>query len=331
MRWAVIGTGFISNTVIEAIERSNNSTVEILAGRSPERLASLASDHGIVRTTTDLDAAMADPSVEAVYIGLPNHRHKDAALTAARAGKAVLSEKSLTTTMRDARELTDGVREHGTFFAEGLMYLSHPVIARFVDVLLDGRLGTVRSVRASYAADIASVVNPLGRGTIYNLGCYPISLLHLVIQTVFGDDEFATFVTQGVGNLDSHHTVSDAALLARFDNGLLATVQSTDNHGMSYEFAVSGDNGVVRFVTNPWLPSHEENVLSWEPYDAASERIVVVGHHDAFVHQIHMVERSVAEGRTEPERPSPRLADSLEIMTMLTTWEAHCLEHAHDR
>ena len=47
--------------------------------------------------------------------------------------------------------------------------------------------------------------------------------------------------------------------------------------------------------------------------------------HDAFFHQTKLVERCVTAGQTEADRPSPRLADSLEIMELLTTWEALCL------
>ena len=68
----------------------------------------------------------------------------------------------------------DGVIASGTFFVEGVMYLAHPVFARFVEVLSDRRLGELKSINGHYAADIRDVTNPAGRGMPYNLGCYPL-------------------------------------------------------------------------------------------------------------------------------------------------------------
>ena len=125
LRWAVLGTGFISNTVIEAIALSDGSRVDVMAGRNRDQVAHFQKRHGIARGASYPDA-LADPEIDAIYIGLPNHLHHPFAGAAAQAGKAVLSEKSLTTTMQDAHELASMVQEHGTFFVEGLMYLAHP-------------------------------------------------------------------------------------------------------------------------------------------------------------------------------------------------------------
>ena len=325
LRWAILGTGFISNTVADAIAASDGSRVDLIAGRNPDKLADFQNRHGITRSGS-YDEAIADPDIDAVYIGLPNHQHHRFAIAASEAGKAVLSEKSLTTTMDDAHALAQATQANGKFFVEGLMYLTHPVHTRFVELLTDGRLGTLRSISARYGADIAHLVNPAGRGTIYNLGCYPVSLTHLVVQTQRGPHAFAnrTVSAAGIANA-ADGTISDAALAVKFDGQVLATVQASDNYGNTSEFSVAGDNGVLRFATNPWLPVAGDNSIVWQPHDGQPEPIVVHDDHDAFYHQIKMVESHVAAGDTEAVRPSPRLSDSLEIMELLTEWEALCL------
>lgn len=327
LRWAILGTGFISNTVVEAIGQSDGSRVELVAGRNAERTAAFRSDHDIPRLVDRYHAAVIDPDIDAVYIGLPNHAHHELAIAAARAGKAVLSEKSLTTTMVTAHALVDGVRDR-VFFVEGLMYLSHPLYTQVVDIIESGRLGTIRSISGRYAADIKDVVNPAGRGTIYNLGCYPASLLHLVMQTAFGDAAFAARTICGAGNRTSDGTIGEASLAVRFANGVLGNVWSSDDYGMSHDFVVLGERAVLRFETNPWLPVAGPNVLTVTPYDGESEEIVVHAEHDAFFHQIKLIENGVAAGLTEAKRPSPRLDDSLAIMQLLTEWEASALDNS---
>lgn len=327
LRWGVLGTGFISNTVIEAISGSEGSRVDVVAGRNPDRVEEIRRAHGIDRGVVGLDQVIEDPDIDAIYVGLPNHKHHDVVIAASAAGKAVLSEKSLTTTMESAEALATAVRANGTFFVEGLMYLAHPLYRRLLEILQDGRLGEVRSISGRYAADIWQVVNPAGMGTIYNLGCYPVSLLHLVVQATGGDGAFAARSLTGVGNqLDDSGNVCDAAMAVRFDNGVLATIQSTDSYGNGSEFAITGTNGVLRFETNPWLPVAGDNVMTWRPFgeDDGSAPIVVHSDHDAFHHQIKTVEACIAAGLTEAPRPSPRIEDSLEIMGMLTEWETAC-------
>lgn len=325
-RWAILGTGFISGTVAAAINDTPGSDIQVVAGRDPDRLAAFQKEYGIAKGVIGYDQAVADPEVDVVYIGLPNHVHHTLTALAASQGKAVLSEKSLTTTMEEAQHLVDAVRRHQTFFVEGFMYLAHPLYQRLVEILTDGRLGDLRAIQGSYAADIWQVTNPAGRGTLYNLGCYPVSLMHLVVQTMCGEDAFARHVLRGQGNVSPEDgTVIDASATLRFDNGVLATLQSTDSYGMAHHFAISGSKGVLRFVTNPWLPEAGRNHLQWCPHDGAVEDIFVETGLDAFAHQIRMVEDCLRQGLTEAPRPSPRLRDSLEIMALLTDWEAQCL------
>ncbi len=145
------------------------------------------------------------------------------------------------------------------------------------------------------------------------------------MQTMCGPGAFADHELAGFGNPTARDgTIADAVLSARFGNGVLATVHSADTVGMAHDFCITGGNGVLCFETNPWLPLGGRNELTWLPFDGEPEPIVVDDDHDVFFHQIKLVERCLAEGRTEAPRPSPRLNDSLEIMTMLTAWEVAC-------
>ena len=120
-------------------------------------------------------------------------------------------------------------------------------------------------------------------------------------------------------------TVSSATASIRFANGVIATVASTGDYGMAFNVGVLTTTGEMRFATNPWLPTAGDNLIEWVPYDGDAESIIVTSDGDAFDHQIRLVERCVADGRTEAPRPSPRLRDPLEIMGFLIEWETVCL------
>ena len=322
LRWAILGTSFISETMMRAIATSPGSVATVVYGRDAERLEDFRTRHQIARATTSLEQAVADPEIDAVYVGLPNHVHHLATSTAARAGKAVLSEKSLTVTTAQADELLGAVAGK-VLFVEGLMYLAHPIITRFVEVLGDGRLGGLKAVHASYAADIWQLVNPTGGGAIYNLGCYPASFVQLVVDAVDGDGSFERGTLTATGNVSPvDANVSETAASMRFESGALASIHTAETYGMTSHFEVHGERGVLAFVSNPWLPASGTNSFEWIPYGGAAERFEVTDPLDAFDHQVRMMEALVAAGRLEARRPSPRLADSRALITMLTEWEA---------
>lgn len=321
LRWAIVGTSFISDTMARAIANSPGSVATLVVGRDVARRDAFCARHSIARAVSTVEEAAADPGVDVVYVGTPNHVHHEAVIAAAAGGKAVLSEKSLTVAVDQASALASAVRDR-VFFVEGLMYLAHPVIDRFVSVLTDGRLGELKAIDASYAADIAHLVNPEGRGAIFNLGCYPASLVQLVVDAASGNDAFsnrdAVSALGTISNVDGN--VCETAAVVRFANGVLATIHTAETYGNTWRFQVQGSNGTLSFVTNPWLPKPDENSFVWRPYDGDAETFVVDDPLDAFDHQVRMVERNLAAGRLEAERPSPRLDDSVALMEFLAHW-----------
>ncbi|CRK44121.1 hypothetical protein BN1723_016317 [Verticillium longisporum] len=322
----------IPHTVAKAIENSPGSTIQAIFGRNPDNLRAFADKYNVASRYDTLESILDDDKVDVVYIGLASHVHAEAIIAAAKRGKAILSEKPLTTTLADAKASLDAVRDANVFMLEGLMYLCHPFMEKVVEIVKSGELGSIRAINGHYAAQIWDRANPLGKGTIYNLGCYPVSLLHLIVQTAFGPDAIRSRKLQAAGNVSHDGGVAhgrDAALMLRLDNGLLATIQSTDSYGKDTGFVVQGDKAVMTFKTNPWLPVAGDNVLTIETYKTGETReVVVTASEDAFACQVKKVEEAFAAGHKEAKRPAARLSDSLEIMELLIEWEEKILGQA---
>ncbi|PTB63304.1 NAD(P)-binding protein [Trichoderma citrinoviride] len=330
LRWGILGTSFISHTVVKSILASPNSRITAVFGRNQARLDEFAAKYDIATKYQDLEALLDDAEVDVVYVGLPSHMHSSAVIAAAKKGKAILSEKSLATTMEDSHAMIAAVKEANVFFLEGLMYLCHPLMEKVASIVKSGALGNVKGMSGYYAANIWKKANPLGMGTIYNLGCYPVSLVHFIMETAYGSEAFEKRQVAGLGNLSNEGSLHarDASLNVRFDNGVLATIQSTDSFGNDFSFSIQGDKGVLRFKTNPWLPLAGDNVMELKTYGGATEEIVVPAQMDAFGHQVKRVEDCITQGLKEAPRPSPSWANSVEIMSLLTEWEADIKKRA---
>jgi predicted dehydrogenase len=111
MKIALLGTGFGQAHAAVYAQRTDVDQV-VVFGRTPDKLAKIAGQFGFA-TTTDLGAAITDPSVDLVDICLPTRLHADVAMHAMQAGKDVLIELPLAGTLEDARRITTAQQATG--------------------------------------------------------------------------------------------------------------------------------------------------------------------------------------------------------------------------
>src|SRR5580693_4714141 len=110
--WGLLGASDIAKTrMIEAINGQPDSTVVAVMSTSEERAKRYAAENGIPHHYASVEAFLADPEVDVVYISTTNERHKSEVALAARSGKHVLCEKPLALTMEDARGMLEACKK----------------------------------------------------------------------------------------------------------------------------------------------------------------------------------------------------------------------------
>lgn len=94
VRWGIIGCANIAvRAVIPGIQQSSTGVVAAIASRALDKAQETADKLDIPKAYGSYEELLADEAVDAVYIPLPNHLHKEWTLRAAEAGKHVLCEK----------------------------------------------------------------------------------------------------------------------------------------------------------------------------------------------------------------------------------------------
>jgi len=109
LRWGVIGTG-IADQFVHAIHTHTTQRAVAVTARDTTKTRAFAERHGIARTHDSVDALVADPEVDVVYVATPHPLHREQALAAIAAGKHVLIEKPIAMTAAEAREILDAGR-----------------------------------------------------------------------------------------------------------------------------------------------------------------------------------------------------------------------------
>lgn len=185
VRWGIVGTGWIAAQFTEALRKHTNQKVVAVGSRTAARAAQFAQRHGIEYHFPSYAALCGCAQVDAVYVAVPQSEHRDTALLAIDAGKAVLVEKPFTTTSAQARDIADAATRHGVFVMEAMWtrYLPHSDVIR--RILREDMLGEVRSVVADHGQAIppdSRLFRPeAGGGALLDLGVYPFAFASEVL------------------------------------------------------------------------------------------------------------------------------------------------------
>ena len=187
LRIGILGCANIARQFCAAVKPGRFADIVAVASRSPANAAAFAAEYGIARHHGSYEALLADRSVDAIYIPLPNNLHAQWAIAAARAGKHVLCEKPLALDRAEAEAMFATTRANGVMLLEAFPYYFQPQTRDMVALLQGGAIGAVRTVQASFGF---TVQNPatnirmrpdLGGGALLDAGSYPLSLIRLAM------------------------------------------------------------------------------------------------------------------------------------------------------
>ncbi|UZW58387.1 Gfo/Idh/MocA family protein [Lysobacter enzymogenes] len=149
---AIVGTGMIGNVHRRAAILAGARVCGVSAS-SPQRAADVASAWNVARAYRDIEEALADPQVQVVHICTPNHLHRAMAQAALAAGKHVICEKPLATTLEDAGALAAAAAASGLVATVPFVYRYHPVVREARARIAQGELGPLRLIHGSYLQD----------------------------------------------------------------------------------------------------------------------------------------------------------------------------------
>ncbi len=252
----------------------------VLVGRNPEAVAVAAAKLGWKSTATDWREVIARDDIDIVDVCTPGWMHADVAIAALEAGKHVIVEKPIANTVEEAQRMAAAfadAQQRGQHAIVNFNYRRVPALALAQRLVADGRLGTIRHVRAAYLQDwLSDASGPMswrlrkeeaGSGALGDLGSHVAD----IVQHITGENIVAisgglrTFVAErpagnsgdggilgsgGSGPLESV-TVDDAAWgTGELSGGGIVQLEVTRmalgrKNGLTLEFY--GDRGAITF------------------------------------------------------------------------------------
>lgn len=263
LRWGILGTGNIAGKfAAELVTLGERATLAAVASRDPAKAAAFATSHGATRSYGSYAELLDDPAVDAVYISLLNHQHREWSVAASRAGKHVLCEKPAGLRAAEVVEMHDAARIAGRLWLEAYAYRCHPRLARLAELLAHGAIGEPRLAHATFCFDgralgRSRLWDPAqGGGALLDVGVYPLSLLRLIARFAGAGEPLAAQVDGGVTGGVDHW----CAGTLRFATGLIATFQTAIVCSVPSVATLHGTDGSIE-LPDPWRCNPPELVL----------------------------------------------------------------------
>jgi xylose dehydrogenase (NAD/NADP) len=315
LRWGVLSVASIGRLVIEATRRAEHAEFVAVASRDAARARAFADELGLEASFGSYQELLAFEAVDAVYVPLPFAMHTEWTVRSLEAGKHVLCEKPLATSPEDAARCFDAAEAAARVCVEGLMWRHHPQTTLAGQLVADGAIGRLATVRAALSVsvepgDIRRSV-ALGGGALGDLGCYCVSAVRLFA----GEPElvFAERVDDGPGGVDLRVAATlrmPGGVLAQFDVGLDQTRRD--------ELELVGTEGRL-IVPDPWLCRADHLELARDghrerfPVDPDGSLGLTDPEHDVYRIELDTVSAAIDGG----ERPRFGRADAVAQATVL--------------
>ncbi|MGM7776070.1 Gfo/Idh/MocA family protein [Arthrobacter sp. KNU-44] len=326
---------------------------KVLVGRDPEQVAEAAARYGWSESATDWRQVLERDDIHIVDICAPGWMHAEIAIAALEAGKHVLVEKPLANTLAEAEAMTDAARaarSRGIQSMIGFNYRRVPALALARELIAEGRLGTVRHVRAAYLQDwLVDPDSPMtwrlnketaGSGALGDIASHAIDqVLFLLGDTVTEvSGRLHTFVDSRPGaDGPEQVTVDDAAWATlTLASGAVASVEVSrmaTGKKNSLTMEIYGDKGSLLFdlesinelgFMDATVPVREQGfrrILVNEPehpyMDAWWPQGHVIGWEHTFTHEIRDFLAAIDAGTP----PSPSFEDGLAVQQVLAAIE----------
>jgi predicted dehydrogenase len=255
INFAVLGTGRIAdNALAEALNVANGATLWSVFSRDASRAQTFAARHRAKAPKPafdDLDVLLADPELNAVFIATPDRLHADHAIAAAAAGKHVLTEKPMATSVEECQAMIEACNDAGVRLGVAYHMRWHNGHRQIADMAAADDFGELRHVRVQWSWKAPDDTNwradeALGRWwSLAGVGTHCLDQIRWLMCPVHGEvSEMTSVISRG--RFAGPH--DETAILAfRFESGATAELCSSVLFGAPQRMEVYGAKGYARF------------------------------------------------------------------------------------
>ena len=309
IRLGTVGSGVIVHSILDAAARTEGIRLCAVYSRSRDKGEALAAQYGPAEVYTDMDAFLADPEMNFVYIASPNSLHYEQAKKALQAGKNVILEKPFAPRLEQVRELSWLAEERGLYLIDAVPTTYLPNYGLLQNYLAE--IGPVRAVMSNYsnyssrypkllAGEKPNIFNPeFAGGVLMDLNIYNIYLN----IALFGRPVHAAYyphVYPGLADISG-------VMVMQYADFVSTNTACKDSNGVSF-FQIQGERGFIyipegsnglrkiRIVTRDTDKTldRQEDPSRWYYEISGITKLVLAGDRQAFRRRLELTQDTIA-------------------------------------
>ena len=306
LRFGILGAAAIAPAaMIRPARATPGVEVTSIAARDPARARAFAERHGIARVASGYQELLDDPTIDAVYIPLPNSLHGIWTQRAVEAGKHVLCEKPFAANAVEAAQVSAAADASGRVVMEAFHWRYHPLTELMIDIVTSGELGEIHRLEAAFCFPLLKRHDirwsaSLAGGSLLDAGCYAVNQIRTLGVASTGSEPTVTHAdaTRTKDGVDANFAGS-----MRFDDGPSATMRCgfrNFRHPLNLHLIVSGSKGDLR-AFNPIAP----HILGHLRIRAEhGRRTEWADRTPSYTHQLHAFVAAIHDGLPFPSTAS---------------------------
>ena len=248
MNLGIVGAGMIVKDFLSFTHELPEIKLEAIVARNIENLKNLQSMHNIKEIFTDLDECLSNPSIDTIYVAVPNNLHYSVAKKALEAGKNVICEKPFTLDYHETVELFELAESKNLILIEAITNQYLPNYLEIKENL--SQIGNIRLVECNfsqlssrYEAFKKGIIAPVfdknqGGGVLGDLNIYNI---HFVVG-LFGAPKNSEYYPNIVREVDT-----SGILILEYDEFKVVCIAAKDTYNNSYA-NIQGDKGLIKVI-----------------------------------------------------------------------------------
>jgi predicted dehydrogenase len=248
--YCVIGLGTIADHFMRGVLASSNSRITGLVSGHRDKAERIAAQYGVPKSSIysyeDMDKMRDNRSIDAVYVALPNSMHAEYTIRSAKAGKHVLCEKPMATTVSEAEAMIAACKAAQVKLMIAYRLHYEPMHLKAVKLIKDGMLGKVETINGAFGFDSPPGLWRLnkslaGGGSLFDVGIYVVN----ACRYLTGEEPVKfTGVTSTIDQDGRFDTVEEnVSWTLKFPSGTVATGSCTYGTQMPGYFKVFASRG----------------------------------------------------------------------------------------
>ena len=248
MNLGIVGAGMIVKDFLSFSHELPEIKLEAIVARNIENLKNLQNTYNIKQIYTDLDECLSSPSIDTIYVAVPNNLHYSVAKKALEAGKNVICEKPFTLDYHETVELFELAESKNLILIEAITNQYLPNYLEIKENL--SQIGNIRLVECNfsqlssrYEAFKKGIIAPVfdknqGGGVLGDLNIYNI---HFVVG-LFGAPKNSEYYPNIVREVDT-----SGILILEYDEFKVVCIAAKDTYNNSYA-NIQGDKGLIKVI-----------------------------------------------------------------------------------